>query len=102
MDMMTKWQAFYQKLTDINVPQLGFICFLLHSIIVGFSIASSIAAFAICGLYGFKMLVDKQKNIDLNKEVLQKIANMESNLNVIKLGQGFRTTNNEEKAKKLF
>ena len=104
--MLTKWQLFYQKLVSINIPQAGFILFLVHSMVVGFNIASAIATFAICSLYGFRMLLDRQKMIETNKEthkeIFQRIANVESSVSVIKLGQGFRNSSNEEKAKKLF
>lgn len=102
MSIKAKGQAFYQKLLQTNVPMAAFIVFIVHSTIVGFTIASSIAAFAICGLFAFRMFLDNRKKLDVTDELLRKLQYLESGLNAMKLGRGFRTTDNEEKPKKLF
>jgi hypothetical protein len=89
-------------IVKINVPMTGFLLYLLYSFITGFSIASSIVSFALCGLYGFKMLLDQRKMIDANEELLRKINYIESSVNVLKFGSGVRTQENNERSKKLF
>ncbi len=90
------------KCKTVNVPMTGFVLYLLYSVIAGFSIGSAIASFAICGLYGFKMYMDSKKSVDANEEMLKKLAYLESTINVLKVGSGFKTQDTYDKSKRLF
>ena len=89
------------KVYKIDVPMTGFISFLLYNFLVGFSIASSIVSFSIVILYGFKMYLDHNKQLEATQEMLNRLERIEGSLSALKIGSGFREQNNE-KPKRIF
>lgn len=86
-------------LLRVNVSMTAFIIFTVYSIIVGFSIASSIAAFAFASLYGFNMFLKHKEKEVISEEMMNKIKHLESNLQAVKMAQGMRTLTGEDKRK---
>lgn len=78
-------------LDKVNVPMGSFIIYTLYSIIMGFTIASSIAAFAFSGVYCFNLYLKSREKESLSDELSIKIKNLESNLQSVKLAQGMKT-----------
>ena len=91
-----------ETVKNADVPKVGFSLFLIYNVIVGFSIASAIASFAFCGIYGFKMYLDAVKPAKADEELMKKISYLESAINIIKVGSGFKTQDQSDKPKRLF
>jgi hypothetical protein len=101
--MLDRLRQLLLKVKTTNVPMAGFIIFLLYNMIAGPNVAGSIIFIAVTSLYGFRMLLDTKKVVDVNEELMKKINYLESSVNVLKVGSGFRTQdNNSDKSKRIF
>lgn len=87
---------YLQFLKKLNIPAVGFLSFLGCFIFKENNASMAIAAFALSGLYGFKLYLDHVKKPDFSKEVKIELDQIKGAIQVIKIDKNIKSQENDK------
>lgn len=83
----------FNKIRDINVPMTLFVLYVARLMILGTNIAEAIAIFAIAGLYGYYIYINKEQETRYSS-VLKEINKIKDSTNALNLKVGIKKETN--------
>lgn len=85
-----------EKIKSIDFSTLAFCLYLIKTIVLPIGVADSFIMIGLSGLYAYNLFTKAKHQLTLNAQVIQKINNLESRINMLTANRGLRTERDNE------